>query len=151
MERRLTEERVTKSLIKWLVENDWTIISFDYPQSGTGRALHPNDEVSKTEGIIIPDIVAHKGDKVIFFENKDRFVLADYEKVENLRLKNNYSRSIRMLTSQYSYKSIFYGIGQPNKKVWNEKAIENSCMVDFVAVVNADGTVMTIYDSSSIF
>lgn len=151
MERRLTEERVTKSLIKWLVGNDWTIISFDYPQSGTGRALHPNEEVSKTEGIIIPDIVAHKGDKVIFFENKDRFVLADYEKVENLRLKNNYSRSIRMLTSQYSYRSIFYGIGQPNKKVWNEKAIEKSCMVDFVAVVNSDGTVMTLYDSSSIF
>lgn len=151
MERRLTEERVTKSLIKWLVENDWTIISFDYPQSGTGRALHPNDEVSKTEGIIIPDIVAHKGDKVIFFENKDRFVLADYEKVEKLRLRNNYSRSIRMLTSQYSYRSIFYGIGQPNKKVWNEKAIEKSGMVDFIAVVNSDGTVLTLYDSSSIF
>lgn len=151
MERRLTEERVTKSLIKWLVENDWTIISFDYPQSGTGRALHPNEEVSKTEGIIIPDILAHKGDKVIFFENKDRFVLADYEKVENLRLKNSYSRSIRLLTSQYSYKSIFYGIGQPNKETWNEKAIENSGMVDFIMVVNADGTVAKLYDPSSIF
>lgn len=151
MERRLTEERVTKSLIKWLVGNDWTIISFDYPQSGTGRALHPNEEVSKTEGIIIPDIVAHKGDKVIFFENKDRFVLADYEKVENLRLKNNYSRSIRLLTSQYSYKSIFYGIGQPNKETWNEKAIENSGMVDFIMVVNADGTVAKLYDPSMIF
>lgn len=151
MERRLTEERVTKSLIKWLVGNGWTIISFDFPQSGTGRALHPNEEVSKTEGIIIPDIVAHKGDKVIFFENKDRFVLADYEKVENLRLKNNYSRSIRLLTSQYHYRSIFFGIGQPNKDTWNEKAIENSGKVDFVAVVNADGTVMTLYDPSSIF
>lgn len=151
MERCLTEERVTKSLIKWLIVNNWTIISFDYPQSGTGRALHPNEEVSKTEGIIIPDIVAHKGDKVIFFENKNRFVLADYEKVENLRLNNNYSRSIRLLTSHYPHKSILYGIGQPYKVDWNKKAIKNSGMVDFVVAVNADGTVIVLYDPSLIF
>lgn len=151
MERRLTEERVTKSLMKWLMNSGWSIISFDYPQSGTGRALHPNEEVSKTEGIWIPDIVAHKDGRIVFFENKDRFVYADFEKVENLRLKDNYSQSIRQLTSLYPHRSIYYGIGMPNKESWNDKALESSNRADFIIVVNGDETATKLYDPSSIF
>jgi hypothetical protein len=36
MERRITEEQVTKAILDWLEANDWKIICFDFPQSGTG-------------------------------------------------------------------------------------------------------------------
>ncbi|MDR0515595.1 MAG: hypothetical protein LBH25_00950 [Fibromonadaceae bacterium] len=35
MERRITEEQTTKAFIEWLELNDWKIICFDFPQSGT--------------------------------------------------------------------------------------------------------------------
>lgn len=83
MERRLTEEQITKAIIDWLEGQEWQIICYDFPQSGTGISLHPNEElrITKNKGAIIPDIVAIKGTIVLFFENKDRFVLSDFVKV----------------------------------------------------------------------
>lgn len=37
----ISEEKVTINIIKWLKENDWEIICYDFPQSGTGIMLHP--------------------------------------------------------------------------------------------------------------
>ena len=39
----MTEESVTKSILKWLMQNNWIIVCFDFPQSGTGHFLHPNN------------------------------------------------------------------------------------------------------------
>ena len=49
MERRLTEEQATKAILDWLEENGWKIICFDFPQSGTGVSLHPNEELRTTK------------------------------------------------------------------------------------------------------
>ena len=38
----MKEEQVTKAVLKWLIANKWEIVCFDFPQSGTGRILHPN-------------------------------------------------------------------------------------------------------------
>lgn len=38
----MNEEKVTKCLLKWLIDNGWEIVCYDFPQSGTGRLLHPN-------------------------------------------------------------------------------------------------------------
>ena len=89
----MKEEDVTKAIIKKLVSAGWEIICYDFPQSGTGRVLHPNDRDSKTLGAIIPDIVAIKAGIVLDFENKDRFVLSDFEKIDNLRNSEDYSKS----------------------------------------------------------
>ena len=91
MARGIKEEEVTKRILKWLVETGWEIICFDFPQSGTGRQLHPNIRTNQTDGVIIPDIVAIKNGTVLDFENKDRFVLEDFEKILMLRTSNNYS------------------------------------------------------------
>lgn len=39
----MTEEQVTKALLQHLTDNGWHIVSFDFPQSGTGKVLHPNN------------------------------------------------------------------------------------------------------------
>jgi hypothetical protein len=93
MAGRLTEEQITKSILIWLEINGWKIICFDFPQSGTGFVLHPNPDVrelTKNKGAIIPDIVAFKDKTAIFFENKDRFVLADFEKLSAIKFGNSY-------------------------------------------------------------
>lgn len=151
MERRLTEEQVTKAIIRWLVTSGWTIISFDYPQSGTGRALHPNNELSKTDGIFIPDIVAHKNETIVFFENKDRFVLDDFNKVERLRNSNAYSTDIEVLTSLYPHKNIYYGVGMPDKENYIAKTKENIEKVDFIVLAIDKKNARYLYDPLKIF
>lgn len=71
----MREENVTKKIIKYLKKNNWKIIAFDFPQSGTGIMILPDDNKStKNKESIIPDIVAYKDKICVFFENKDRFV-----------------------------------------------------------------------------
>jgi len=108
------EENITKAIIFWLEENGWEIICYDFPQSGTGKVIHPNGGVGlKNKDSIIPDVVAIKKNIVIFCENKDRFFLSDFEKLQSIKLKNNYSNSITklLLARQYSY--IYYGVVLP--------------------------------------
>ena len=44
----MREEKVTKNILDWLEENGWTIICYDFPQSGTGVLLHLNNS-NRTE------------------------------------------------------------------------------------------------------
>lgn len=151
MARRLTEEQVAKSIIRWLVRNGWTIIAFDFPQSGTGRCLHPNDTNSKTEGIWIPDIVAHKGNNLIFFENKDRFVYNDFEKVARLKNTTCYSMAIKEITQGYEYNNILYGIGFPKSPSNISQAASNLDMIDFLVTAIDKDNASVEYDPHHIF
>lgn len=151
MARRLTEEQVAKSIIRWLVRNGWTIIAFDFPQSGTGRCLHPNDTNSKTEGIWIPDIVAHKGNNLIFFENKDRFVYNDFEKVARLKNTTCYSMAIKEITQGYEYNNILYGIGFPKSPSNISKAASNLDMIEFLVTAIDKDNASVEYDPHHIF
>lgn len=151
MARRLTEEQVAKSIIRWLVRNGWSIIAFDFPQSGTGRCLHPNNTDSKTDGIWIPDIVAHKGNNLIFFENKDRFVYDDFEKVERLKNTACYSEAIKEITKGYEYDYIHYGIGFPKSPNSISKATPNLDMIDFLITAIDKDNANVEYDPHHIF
>ena len=151
MARRLTEEQVAKSIIRWLMKNGWTIIAFDFPQSGTGRCLHPNDTDSKTDGIWIPDIVAHKGGDLVFFENKDRFVYNDFEKVDRLKHTTCYSLAIKDITQGYKYKKVYYGIGFPQSPNNIKKAEPNLDMIDFLVTAIDKDNANVEYDPHHIF
>ncbi len=139
----MKEEDVTKGILKALMADGWKIICYDFPQSGTGRVLHPNDRGSKTLGAIIPDIVAIKGDVVVDFENKDRFVLSDFEKINILRTSSDYSESWERLLSRNHYSTIYYGVGMPMSDANISKAEEYGSMVDFIVYLNADGSILT--------
>lgn len=146
MEGGLTmkEEDVTKAIIKKLLSTGWQIICYDFPQSGTGRVLHPNDRSSKTLGAIIPDIVAIKDGVVLDFENKDRFVLSDFEKIDNLRHSTDYSESWDFLLSGCQYSQIYYGIGMPMSDANYSKGMKIKDKVDFILFISKEGVLKSI-------
>ena len=153
MERRITEEQVTKAILDWLEQNDWQIICFDFPQSGTGIPLHPNEEIriGKNKGAFIPDIVAIKNEVVVFFENKDRFVLNDFIKVQDLRNNNDYSNSIEKLLTDFNYSQIFYGVGIVYSINAEQKTNEQIDKVDFAIFYHVNKSVQILYDPNEIF
>ncbi len=146
----MTEEQVTKALLQHLTNNDWHIVCFDFPQSGTGRVLHTNNSVGeKNKDSIIPDIVAVKNNISLFFENKDRFYLPDYQKVNELIVDNQYTKAIAKLLSDYEIENIYYGIGLPTEK-HKEKSRDSADMVNFILGVNENKSVTVLHNPRGI-
>lgn len=133
----MNEEFVTKKIIKFLKSKNWNIFSFDYPQSGTGFLLHPNDRLNKNKEAIIPDIIANKNDTCIIMENKSYLYLEDFYKLNNLKNNNNYSDDFSRLSNQLNCKNIKYGIGIPLK--FKNKAEKYLDLIDFIVLVNENG------------
>lgn len=140
MERRVTEEWVTKTIIQWLRVNGWTILAFDFPQSGTGRIFKSDFQSnSKNKESIIPDIIAIKSQVVTIFENKDRYYFPDFLKVEGLRVNNKYSESLKIFLARQPYNKIFYGVGLP-VTLLNRGAVEkHKGKTDFIINCNIEG------------
>ena len=145
----MREENVTKAILKWLLDNHWKIVCFDFPQSGTGRFLHPNGTTEKNKDAINPDIVAVKRNFCLFFENKDRYYYPDYIKQNKLITENNYTEAIGALLSSYSVESILYGIGLPTSKFHGD-AVSNQCLVDFIVGIGEDMSVRFLYNPKQI-
>ena len=134
----MTEEQVTKAILTSLIECGWVIIAYDFPQSGSGKMLRPNDNISeKNKGGLIPDVVAVKNGVCLFFENKDRVVISDFQKVSSLIHDNQYTDDISTLLAGHSVIKMFYGVGFPFDK-WNKSADANISLVDFIIGVTAD-------------
>ena len=146
MERRINEEGVTKCLLELLEKKGWVVVSYDYPQSGTGTVIHPNNRETKNKGSFIPDIVAYKGGCVLFFENKDRFVYNDFLKVELLRTTDDYSNDICALLSQFVYDTVLYGVGMPYSAKNEKKTKEFIRMVDFAILLVEKDQVIQVQD-----
>ena len=146
----MTEEQVTKAIMAWLISNGWHIVCFDFPQSGTGRILHPDFAVGeKNKGSVIPDIVAVKKNVCLFFENKDRFYYPDYEKVNSFIIDNQYTNAIALLLQDYVVSEIYYGIGLPTIK--HKKQSQASAeFVDFIIGVEEDRTIIVLYNPQNV-
>ena len=139
MERRIIqEEEVTKKILSWLKRTGWQIVCYDYPQSGTGHTLKPNNSRTKNKGCINPDIVAvnMKSKVCLFFENKNRFYRKDFIKQNSLITDNQYTHAISMLLDDFSVEVIYYGIGLPLDK-YTKTAAECAQLVDFVVGVDS--------------
>ena len=145
----MREEHVTKALLKWLLDNRWEIICFDFPQSGTGRLLHPNGASEKNKGAINPDIVAVRNSVCLFFENKDRFYFPDYEKVNDLIIDNQYTDTISTLLSGHQIEYTYYGIGLPTER-HKDKSRESARLVDFILGVSEDKSIVVLHNPKGI-
>lgn len=142
----MTEEQVTKAFLRKLIDNGWRIVCFDFPQSGTGRFLHPNNSASdKNLGTINPDIVTVKNGLCLFFENKDHFYLPDYEKQNRLIVNNEYTDDINKLLDGIEVNTFYYGIGIPTS-AHGEKSIESQHLVDFIFGVEDDKSIVDLYN-----
>lgn len=150
---KMTEAKITIHILNWLEANDWSVICYDFPQSGTGILIHPNStiRVTKNKGGIIPDIIAIKSDKAVFFENKDRYFPADFEKIRMIKLEGNYSEGLFKLLQPYHITTIYYGVGIPNNAKSIQKSIANIKDIDFLIGVDDKGAIHIHIDKSTIF
>ncbi len=140
----MSEENITKIILSWLMRNGWEIICYDFPQSGTGVLLHPNNSKEKNKDAINPDIVAVKGNQCIYFENKSYFYFPDFEKVKRLRTTSDYSEAINQLLSGKGIQKIWYGIGYPSS-AHKKKAKEFVKMTDFIIGVTDEKNIEILY------
>jgi hypothetical protein len=150
----MREEKVTINLLNWLESQGWSIICYDFPQSGTGLMFHPNPNVNQNEknkGGIIPDIIAIRGSIAVYFENKDRFVKSDFDKLKEIKLFKNYSDGLNELLNKYGIAKIYYGIGIPSITKEIDKSKEHLEDVDFLVSTDSDGNVMIHHDINAIF
>ncbi|RLI82957.1 hypothetical protein DRP04_02735 [Archaeoglobales archaeon] len=136
----MEEEFITKSIVKFLKSVGFEIISFDFPQSGSGFLLHPDDRKSKNKGSISPDVVAAKEHMLVVMENKNRFSRRDFEKLKNLREGQGYTKSLQRLHEICGTSALLVGIGIPNNKRTIEKATSLKDYVDFIVAVDSDGS-----------
>lgn len=149
----MKEERVTINILNWLESNGWKIIGYDFPQSGTGVLLHPNSDENRTtknKGGIIPDILAIRNSVALFFENKDRFVVSDFEKLREIKTLGNFSNSLNTILADYNVTSIYYGIGIPAIERHINKSLENINGIDFLVCVSECNEVLVKYDKFGI-
>jgi len=147
----MTEEQVTKAILASLIERGWVIIAYDFPQSGSGKMLRPNDNISeKNKGGLIPDIVTIKEGVCLFFENKDRVVINDFQKVSSLIHDNQYTDDISTLLAGHSVIKIFYGVGFPFDK-WNKNAVANTSLVDFIVGITSDRKMEFLHNPYGIY
>ena len=148
----MTEEQVTKRVLAWLIDNNWEIVTYDFPQSGTGKYLHPNKNIrkekSKNDKAFIPDIVAVKDNMALFFENKNRFFLDDFIKLRDIKSDNIYSDDICKLLKNYDITDIFYGIGASKSKKFIEKSENYFDYVDFILVI--DSSIEILFDINQV-
>lgn len=149
----MKEENVTKNILYWLEENNWTIICYDFPQSGTGVLLHPDSKkrVEKNKGGIIPDIIAVKNNIALFFENKDRFYEPDFNKLNEIKTLNNFSESLNILLTGHKVEKIVYGIGIPKIIKQVSKAKTQLEKIDFLISTDKDKNIEIHYDIEKVF
>lgn len=143
----MREEKVTVTILKWLQENGWQIVCFDFPQSGTGVSLHPNEasrQNTKNKGAIIPDIIANKAGITLFFENKDRLVVQDFQKLNYIKTSDDYTESLSNLLQNYDSGTIYYGVGLPYATGLETKLAQCVDMVDFILAVDADFSIRVL-------
>lgn len=112
--------------------------------------LPDDNKSSKNKDSIIPDIIAHKNNICLFFENKDRFVKADFDKVNGLIENNKYINNINKFLSKYKIDNIYYGVGLPYN-VKTNTILDHSNLIDFAIKIFEDETVEIVVDKYNIF
>ena len=132
----MNEEFITKSIITYLKNQGWNIFSFDFPQSGTGFLIHPNNRLNKNKKAQIPDIIANKEDICIIMENKDHFSFDDFLKLYDLKTNDIYQNDLNRLKRRLKFSKILYGVGLPNNKNILDKILENKRYIDFCYLVD---------------
>lgn len=150
----MREEKVTINILKWLEKNGWTILCYDFPQSGTGMQLHVNssgNRSTKNIGVIIPDIIAIRGGVAVFFENKDRFVLADFDKIRMIKTTGNYSQSLDKMLKAHNIHQIYFGIGIPASVKDVKKSMENINGIDFLITTDLAENIFVNYNPFNTF
>lgn len=106
--------------------------------------------MKKNKGGIIPDILATRNSIAVFFENKDRFVLSDFEKIKEVKKFGNYSNALDTILKEFNVTRIFYGIGIPANEKDIKKSLECIDGIDFLISTSEDKSVEINFDEYGI-
>ena len=150
----MREEKVTINILNWLESNGWSIVCYDFPQSGTGTLIHPNsdeNQMTKNKGGIIPDIIAVKKKTAVFFENKDRYVESDFEKIRKIKSSGKYSEGLSRLLKQFASDTLFFGIAYASSINDDQRGLKNLENIDFLLTVNINSSINILSDPFKLF
>lgn len=140
----IEEEFITKAILTFLKAKKYNIISFDFPQSGTGILLHSDVSRDKNKGIK-PDVIASKGELMIVMENKNKYWREDFEKLHKLKIGADYTSDLKKLQSKCNTAFLKVGVGIPNSKNVVKKALETAYLIDFIISVDEEGKCEVIF------
>ncbi|MBE6060273.1 MAG: hypothetical protein E7215_08895 [Clostridium sulfidigenes] len=127
----MSEENITIELVRILRGLGWDIISFDFPQSGTGLDLKPNDSNEKNKDNYKPDIIVAKDGIALITENKVNYYEYDITKLNTLRETEIYSNSLDAILSPYNVELVYYGAALKLNKKNKEKLDNKKSKIDF--------------------
>ncbi len=137
---------MTLSIMDHLKKRGWTVVSFDFPQSGTGRMIHPEGK-SKNKGGVIPDIIAKRESMCILMENKPIYTKSDFLKIGSILKDVSFNRALDDLKDELGVCRICGGIGLPLQETEKIKP-DTKELVDFVIGVALDSSCKTVYRKS---
>jgi len=142
----MTEEFVTTAIVAHLKECGWSMLSYDFPQSGTGIPLHPNNRAnaSKNLGAIIPDIVACDADCILFLENKPAYIEQDVDKLVTIK-RGSYSANIAERYPEACHLPIQIGVGFECSDASIGRARQRFPDLDMILCVEPTGFVRVIH------
>ncbi|MEA3401286.1 MAG: hypothetical protein U9R79_08625 [Armatimonadota bacterium] len=81
----MREEDVTRYVAQWLEDLGWCLISVHYPGTSGGLRLSRSGESAKSEGAIIPDIIAAREAHLLIVESKPEYCESDLAKVRAIK------------------------------------------------------------------
>jgi hypothetical protein len=94
--------------------------------------------------------LATRNSVALFFENKDRFVLSDFEKLKEIKTLRNYSNSLNAILADFNVTSIYYGVGVPAIEKHIKKSLENIDGIDFLISTFENGEIEINFDKNKV-
>ena len=138
----MNEEQVTEAVEEYLESEGWTMFAVDYPTSGSGLRLHPNDREAGTKhsGSIVPDIVAYEKDTVLIVESKPYFDRNDAEKLADIA-NGRYSDSLERRVYSTEVNKVVTALAFPKE---DQNAIRKDLLdqIDYLLLVQDDSLVI---------
>lgn len=134
----MREETITKGIKAYIESLGWKVLSFDFPQSGTGVTLKRNNhENEKNRDTMNPDIIALKDSTLLVMENKVEFSKKDLKKLEMVKT-GEYTKSIRSHFPDFPFTKMRVGVGLKNTLSNAVKIGKESGVLDFYILLNED-------------
>lgn len=138
----MDEEQVTEAVEEHLTAAGWTMFAVDYPTSGSGLRLHPDDRDPGTKhaGSVVPDIVAYRDQQLIVVESKPYFDRADAKKLADIAA-GAYSESLERRVYATTVETVTTALAFPKT---DRASVDPSVLdaVDSLFLVGADGSVV---------
>ncbi len=95
----MREEDVTRSVAAWLDALGWCVLSVHVPGTQGGLRLRPSGGTSKSEGAVIPDILAVRNGCVVILESKPEYCEPDVAKVRMIATDARYRDDLGRLAA----------------------------------------------------